>query len=716
MGADHYDDSYHISIVDPVDRLYVGTARRTSEGRQALIDAGIWTPEQLALYREQRNRNKNRGSQPSRPKNGDFIAWDGEGVAIKGVHKYVMLCNSRGDSLVNPKGIPTLKALRFISGIADETRGCNHVIYGGSYDANMILNDLSRVSMNELATEGYIWIRDDSMVRYRVEYRPRKYLRITRHIGRVKDCTITMYDVIGFFQTRFVKAVNAWLPDMDTEWLEEMKDNRSTFTLTNKDEIQRYCVLECQTLVSLMEAVRKNAKELGICPTRWDGAGALAAAMLKRNKVRDYIEVPPPAVNRAAQHAYFGGRIELVRFGHTDRPVYSHDIVSAYPSALRELPCMKHGRWEHNSEWSNNGFIMYKIHYESGSINRPFFPFPCRMEDGRVTFPPAVNGWYWAPEVMAAKMLLADDDILSITESWAWVPVCNHQPFGFVQRVSDRRLSMKRTGHMGEKVLKLGLNAIYGKLAQKVGAKNGKPPTYHQLEWAGYITSLTRSRIYQLAMKNPPAVIAFETDGLYSLADHLPDVDSSDKLGEWDKATHAGITYVQSGIYWLRDWLNEGNALDYKPTLVVKPKYRGLDPGTIDEMMVLDAWTRGETELHASSTRFRGLMTSSLSDERYDDWCQWITEAKTIQLQPGGKRIHLRQECDACKWYKPNPHPPSLGLHSTMSVGGNEFSCPHKLPWIDGDSYTVSDDPYYLASTAFDESDEDDLTTWERVR
>jgi hypothetical protein len=70
--------------------------RQTKAGRALLVETGRATPETMTAYATRRRIV---------PDNRQFIAWDGEGVTVRGRHRYVILANSVGDHIVNPKGI-----------------------------------------------------------------------------------------------------------------------------------------------------------------------------------------------------------------------------------------------------------------------------------------------------------------------------------------------------------------------------------------------------------------------------------------------------------------------------------------------------------------------------------------------------------------------------------------------------------------------------------
>jgi hypothetical protein len=121
-----------------------------------------------------------------------------------------------------------------------------------------------------------------------------------------------------------------------------------------------------------------------------------------------------------------------------------------------------------------------------------------------------------------------------------------------------------------EKVLKLILNSVYGKLAQFVGSSN-KVPNCANPYYAAAITACRR-RLIELAITDPSAIIFFATDGILSIRPlhHLPipvkgvkncpvkrsgkrvkDESAGDviSLGDWEYAQRDGGIFVMAGVY-----------------------------------------------------------------------------------------------------------------------------------------------------------------------
>jgi hypothetical protein len=175
---------------------------------------------------------------------------------------------------------------------------------------------------------------------------------------------------------------------------------------------------------------------------------------------------------------------------------------------------------------------------------------------------------------------------------------------------------------------------MYGKLAQQVGWKPASDkfplsiPSYHQLEWAGYATSWCRAKVLEAALLDIEAVIAFETDALFT--SRPLNIQIGDELGEWEETVFSSLTYVQSGHYY-------GTTAAGKEVV----KCRGIDKGFIRRKSIEKALQQpeGKRIYRAELTRFYGLgIALARGLDKY--WRRWLTEPKVLQLAPTGKRAH----------------------------------------------------------------------------
>lgn len=615
------------------------------------------------------------------------IAWDGEGVTLEdNEHIYTLLSNSENAYLASDKGLSTKDCLEFF--LTHNNRRAIHVIYGGSYDVNMILRDLSRAHIATLWTEGAVRWKG-----YKICYAPRKRFSVTRlnTYGKVVGDTFVLWDVIGFFQRAFVNACRKWKIGDEEELreIETMKLMRSEFNIVPMDDVRAYNAKECELLVKLMVALLNAMDRAGIKLKRFDGAGAIASFYLAKWKVTEHMGSIPDWVYRASQVAYSGGRIEAIKYGTHMGPVYEYDINSAYPTAARNLPSLKTATWEWCNEWDGDPLSIVDIKWHIRG-ERPFYPLWYRLYDGTILYPQEGRGMYYGWEAALMRDYFEyglDYEIKSaINLNYG---ECSARPFEAIDDEYAFRAKLKREDDSAEHAVKLGLNSVYGKLAQQEGYKKDgrsdapKFPTYHNLIWAGAITSYTRSLMYRMAAINPESVICFATDALITTEEiNSRSLRLGSGLGEWSLDNFGGIVLVQPGVYWLKEPdhiipLEMGRKHPLVECPLWDSKYRGFDPGSLSREGILKAWRKGERNFTAQTTRFCGMGTSLARSDFHSVWRRWLTEPRQLDILVNGKRQPI-------EWDTKQYATRLIDTYATINYWYDGPSHPYRVKWMDG--------------------------------
>lgn len=626
---------------------------RTAQGRP-VVD------ERTRKARTVPNRPYKYRKQPSKWERRKIIAWDGEGANLDtGEHVYNLLANSLGKYIINHGGLSTEECFRFMLNHSDPQ--AINVIFGGSYDVNMMLRDVPEDKIKKLWQTGSCYWKQ-----YGIHYAHRKKFTVseyTRARGRKPIRSIIIWDVLGYFQTSFVKACRKWLGEDFAgklkvfDDIQAMKDQRSSFTTDKIEDIVKYNYVECQMLVLLVEALFRAMDEAGIVLTRYDGAGSIAAALLRQNNILSHKGEIPKEVSDWSQYAYSGGRIEAPRCGNLeDGMVYRYDINSAYPSACLQLPSYSGASWSFDGYWNGEPYSIVEVEW-SYTEESPFYPLWYRCPDGRILYPHAGRGRYFGNEIEVLAQHYVEGKDYEIIGACNCDLATDAKPFTFLNHAYATRKSFDNKGSMAGQAIKLGMNSVYGKLAQQAGYRNGRIPTYHHLLWAGQITSITRSKLYSVAMQHPTTVVAFATDAVISLSEH--DVPTGDRLGEWTPERFTGLTLVQAGVYWLRletEWSD---------------KYRGFDAGALQRDELLRCWAEN-AEYKARLTRFYGMGSAVGLNNFKDYWRVWRTEDRKLSIIPDGKRQPGKRRDYAVELCPTVP---------TENVYGDMLSTPYPLEW-----------------------------------
>jgi hypothetical protein len=528
---------------------------------------------------EQRDRETQRGRDRSRTKIRPFMAIDGEGGGTDALGRQNYLSMVAAGTEVGEERILqregrhllTHECLEFILSLPADP----HLVgYGFGYDSTQILRGIKQSTLRRILNppprknaSSYTYWGE-----YAIDYQQGQYFRVAR-VDRsgpkpsvIEGSSRTVYETLRLFQCAFVKAIDNWTIGSDWERaiIAENKARRDEFSTLTKGMIE-YCKLECRHLVLLMTAFRDVCAAVGIFPERWSGAGWLAAALLKKygvpkrplttREIADRAERKPSrnskpekprrperdrAFEVAANHAYYGGRSEVSRIGSIRGPVFEYDLRSAYPAAMLDLPCPLHTRWQHRPRAKSlpqDGLYLAKISF--AHPDGPWCGFPFR-HNRRLFCPFQGTGWYWSPEIQAAQRSLGAD-VVVVHNLWIARRNCDCRAFDWVSDLYEerRRIGSKTKGYP----LKLGLNSLYGKAAQR----SGRGP-YHDPVSAGLITAITRARLTEAVGQNPGAVVMLATDAVFSTEPLSLDI--GEGLGQWEENIWPDLFIAQPGVYW----------------------------------------------------------------------------------------------------------------------------------------------------------------------
>lgn len=556
----------------------------------------------------------------------EFVAIDGEALEVgRNDDRYALLCDSTGRAISDPAGLGTRRCLEFLLGL--QAKGRTLVCFGLGYDANNWCRDMKPSFLRELWVEQIVYWGE-----YRIEWLPGRWFSVKHIDGRfVKVC-----EVFGFFQTSFVKTLKDWGMAVPGE-LAQMKTARGTFKWRDLTRVTDYCASECDLLVQLMDKLQDACREASITPKSWIGAGAIAAALLQSQGMsahhqHDLDIVSSPDV---AEHwilgAYFAGRIELLHQG-VHHGVKGYDIRSAYPAAATALPSLAGARMSYRKRYQPGAdHAVWRVSWE----NLPGFvmPFPTRKQTS-ISYPRSGDGIYHAAEVAAAKACFGD--AIRVHEGYV-LKTRRNAPLAFdwVPELYAQRAAWQKAGNPAQKPLKLGLNSLYGKLAQGYGYQ-GREPAWQCYMWAGEITARTRAKMLLAAFScKRPIMIA--TDGLYCATAPRSAVPEGKALGAWEHDRIDRLFAAQAGVYEAVKHEPGNPAADQNGFIAVM-KSRGFFAKEVDYDELRAAWERDGADgtYTYQSKRFNGLGTT-LHRRRLDLWRTWTTEARTLHLMPQRK-------------------------------------------------------------------------------
>ncbi len=627
-----------------------------------------------------------------------FIGWDGEAPRDTG---YSLFGSSSGHEICSPK-LTTNECFDLLLEAKQEYPFSIFVWFGGRYDFDSITRlSIPLDTLSRLNTSGSLWWHG-----YRITEIPGKIYTVARN-----GVTAKIFEITDWFHTPYVKALRNYGVGIDNCQHVRVSDDcsvecdclcdvcriardkaaRPSFLWKDMPDIAEYMRLELKYMPQLMERVRGITINAGFDLRAWYGPSALARQLLTRNKVKLAMCETPEKVNLAAQYAFAGGRFEGFQGGIIDQEYWTWDQNSAYMHAALSLPNLASGIWRHGKCYEPGKFAIYHIDYHCRDRYNPLKPFPLfrRLPNGNVVWPNRVRGWYWGPEAA----LVANDPNAKFLDALVFDEFDeSDRPFSFVrdlyaQRLAFQRLPESNRSREAEKALKWALAAIYGQLARRVGwdKKRKKPPSTHQLEWAGYILSACRAAMYLMAVQAGDKLVSIDTDSVSTLCPI--ECDLGVELGQW-KADRADKAIVfQNGIYFT-----------YSDGKWSKGKHRGIEkrvgsPALTPEMLVEAIRTGTKVQLEPRQR----YITSRMSLNHQFDKQGWIEHpGNVLVFGGGGKRYHNAKFCSKyCSGdlhtFLPKP------LHGVSDNIFDVDSVRHMLPWKDDidklypDTYQLED-------------------------
>lgn len=382
---------------------------------------------------------------------------------------------------------------------------------------------------------------------------------------------VSIYDIQDFFKgDSFGDVVNNWLGGGYLDLLGVHTFSRfpawqSASVLVRKIGAQLF---RCSIVAQIADRLNNDLTAYGFNLSRYHGAGALASNILSRSHAKKQFynyrkrRQHAPELYKALHQAYYAGRAEQFKIG-TVRDVKVYDINSAYANACTFLPTLLR-RPRFARSWQDSPFSLWFCEYDFSSINPYFGLLPDRAVGNSTTYKLKGSGYFWQPEIV--RILQRYPQCIDIKHGYVY----DYEKAAFTDEIEDvyrLRTHLQSQGHPLQKVLGIGLSAIYGKFKQDKSH-------YYNLAYAGFITSYTRMQLLDATDGLEDSLTCFQTDAIHST--RYLEIPLSNEIGEYKLEEYSKITYLDQGIYQAYDLA--GN--------IVKTKTRGFK--TFDFIKALD--------------------------------------------------------------------------------------------------------------------------------
>lgn len=508
---------------------------------------------QKKYWKTYNRRSQKKYKSESYYKDKSFICFDGETEN----NRYTLLGNSKS-YIYDKKGLTTNQMLNFLW---TQGQGKIKVVFAIHFDVQFWINDLSDNKILDLLNGEEV-----RAGKFDLLYIPKRFLKLSK--GKAQ---IYIYDISSFFQSSLLYTIEKMkinLSSSEKKILFQGKKKRSkNFSGMKKSDIILYnkteCIITekiCDKLQSLLKSVifeNKNGDKFNLIPKRFYGSGAIAKKILTELNLKPLAEAEKnlnDQIKEMIYKSYFGGRAEIFKLG-TFRNLYKYDINSAYPSFLRLLRVPKSFKvYKINKTFRKFDFVDENIYFIetdfSISHSNLIGVLPYRMKSGYVIYPKRVKGYYFGIE---AKYL---NELCKLTAGNFTIYKCleiNYKdekvfPENFIEDIYKKRLELKKKNDVSEIVYKLGLNSLYGKLAQQTGNNE-----FTVILFASYVTASTRSLILKTIFENNliSSLLQISTDAIFTTR-KIQKILINNQLGNYSENYYHSGVILGSGVYSLK--------------------------------------------------------------------------------------------------------------------------------------------------------------------
>lgn len=278
---------------------------------------------------------------------------------------------------------------------------------------------------------------------------------------------------------------------------------------------------------------------------------SMALQFFSKKFYRKDFPLLPKRVVEWFRGGYYGGRVEVYRFGDIAGPVHHYDVNSLFPSVMRECvyPDPSHWRQTRKPDFSMEGMAYVEI-----TLPASTYPgLPVRGGEDIVYPYGTLSGTWCFPEIRQA--LAEGATITRVFDAVQFHPMPS--PFkDYVDFCYQRRMEAKAADNGLDIVWwKLAMNSLYGKFGAKPILDmiyddeqirlETNPPASANVIWSAYVTSHARLRLLG-HLRETTTCYYTDTDSLFT-PDLLP---TGEELGRLKhEGTYPHVNCVGNKLY-----------------------------------------------------------------------------------------------------------------------------------------------------------------------
>ena len=455
--------------------------------------------------------------------------------------------------------------------------GCDlNFLYNIDYDTAILF----RAIMPDVDTE------DNGKYHYKnydIYYISNKSLIIKRHDSKTRTVILRLYDIAQFYKNeRGYQSLDKVSKEVlgigkNQEELEIKREDIGQiegYYESHRDRIIEYCIND--SYLTLQLAKRKIESIIpvlnGQIPKTYNSSASISKAYLSIYhpylRYSYYRLISKLGDNykdaiRLIENSYFGGIFYLHSLGKVS-DLYEYDINSAYPYAITQLFSLNNAEIRYTNKYEKADYSFYKVKIR----NMSDLPIHYRTADAEITYIRSndyVENYFTGIELEYFTKYHSKDIQFEILEGIV-INTTKQKEFEDFNELYDKRNEIKRKVKEKKEIEKISgirlnsldddmsqwsyktvLNASYGCFAER---KNGYT-AFTNMIYAGYITAITRLRIYQIidrvGFKHIKAVM---TDAVLTDVEIKDNDFNSNELGSFKLEGHFDVVWLfMNGIY-----------------------------------------------------------------------------------------------------------------------------------------------------------------------
>jgi len=550
--------------------------------------------------------------------------------------KCKLLACSGSKYILNPTFYQALKFLFYLANNSKVYR----FFYNLDFDITSILKLwISNINvLKKRILRKIKWLKNGIEVKYKdflIKWIKGRMFTI-KHLTRRKSVVFT--DIFNFFHLGLNKSSEIYLNDIKIDDIDGNLLNTSLdYWNKRQKDIIKYCIQDCILTKRLGVLLIKSIEKVGLpLPKYIVSSASLSKQYFRHNGFIPKVSHIPKIILQISYDCYFGGRFEMFKRGFFEK-LYLYDIVSQYPTFIKELLSLRDGVWKQDNILPSNecyGYFKAKVDIPKDYLI-PTIPI---SHNGINKFPNGIiEKWYtWY------DLDLIRDFIVNISDSFIFCesalcetnPKNNHKPFKEkIEWLFEKKKELKGKSDLDYNLVKLCMNAVYGCFIEK--HKNYNKDGTFELNsgilfnsvYASQITAFGRwSVIKDIPRESYKHIIAIHTDSILTDKSMNNLLDIGNNLGQWNiEKTGKGLI-LNTGMYQIDDMV----------------KTRGIPKKFIKDWLEFCEINKIYKKKSFKITHMRKLAEGLIRDKDLSNVNTMIDDIRSVNCNSDSKRDWLR--------------------------------------------------------------------------